>query len=604
MEYEYNGGQPMVSFPEDDGNAYQQEAFYNEVLPETKTGNKKAKGKNDKATKDKKPAVPIVPSFEGYVYTVLDAVKPGETASWVRTRKTQMPLSSQELYDKAVAHERKTGHSLSRQFQELGTNQQTIVNRLVAEKNAAEKEPNAAWTLFGVRKNWKEHKATFKVWRVNDAIRVTLRRGDKTMDVPEPPGGKFPHGEIDKANIVDLREPAVKKEKEPAPKDKKKKKAAATPVADYQDYPQYGDPFQQNDYVHNVDPYPPYEDTRPQQQAQWPQQPQQPQHDPFSNMHEMSGALPIPEGAIPAPPLHHPHQQQHEFRPEAPMPPQQPHYPQEHPFQPDPRIFPQPQQHFEPFDERQPRDPVAHGHQHISARRPSLPRRRESVDSEKIRAKDARKIADVVRDEVRDAMREAVAEDKVLHQWQTNVSGSPTSSRRSGGQDDFWSNAGSSGGGDRRYSYSTPGTSPDRGERYYQDRPTGHFRRRDSSGGRPYVDERKRYYTDRDRIIKPHDSYRDNGRDVRYLRDRRQSYDDYPTAHQQRLPSRERQYDRPRLQRRVTDYQEALHDADFGRQGRGVDYERMRMNDREDRRRYVHEERRDGRHRQSMGYNR
>jgi hypothetical protein len=637
MDPGYNG-QPGVSFVGDDGqDAYPQEAYYDDVFPEAKPATKKGKksdknDKNDKAIKEKKPVVPIVPSYEGYLFTVLDPIRPGETVSWIRTHKSLMPLSSQELYDKAMAYKKESRLSTSGQFQALGPNQQHIVNRLVDEKNASEKETNATWTLFGVRRNYKEHRTTFKTWRINDAIRVTLRRGDKTKDVvSDLPRSQVPFD--DKDHIVDLSQPAVKKEKEKekekeaAPK-KKKKQPAANVVPEYFNDQQYAQPYQQNDYAQNVDPYPQYENAQPQQQ--WPQQHQQPQQhhpdpfqqqqhpDPFST-YDMHGALPA-EDAIPVPPHQH---QQHDYRPEAPVPPQQQQqYYQDNPFQADPRVFPQPQPAFDPFqvDERQSRNPVAHGQHPISARRPSQSRQRslsrprsishhrESVDSERRRAEDERNIAAVVRNEVRGALRDVAAADKVLNRWHTRSgSGSAGSSSRSTLPEDFWSQAGSS--GDRRFSYhSTPGTSPDRGERYYpeRERPTGHFRRRDSSGARPYVDDRKRYYMERDRnyVVKPHDTYREHGRESRpgYLRDRRQSYDDYPLAHQRR-PSRERIYEKPRMPRRVTDHPEAFHDADFGRpSGRGVDYERTRMYDKEDRRRYAHEERRGGRDRQPSGY--
>lgn len=626
MNYDHfagqGGGQPDIILPEDEDYA-QHDTFLNDNITGVKVDNKKGK-KNDKA-KEKKPVVPIVPSYEGYIFTVLDPLRPGETASWVRTRKTQMLFSSQELYDKAIAHQKKSGLGLSGQFQALGPNQQTLVNRLVTEKNAAEKEPNAEWKLFGVRKNFEERRYAFKTLRVNNSIRVTLRRGDKAQDkVAEYPNGRIPDSEIDAANIIDLRVPVKKEEKKEDKKDgtkKKKKGDAGNQNIDQQ----FGDPFQNNGFVQPVE-YPPYPETRP-PQDNWSNQAQP--GDPFS-MHEMHGGLPNPPppppGAIPIPAQHF----QPEFRPEAPMPPPPPHFPHEqHPFQPDPRVFPQAQPHpFEQFDDRQPRNPVAYGQQHISARRPShsrqpsLSRRRDSVDSERIRAKEARKIADVVRDEVRDevhdirgevrdeirgALREAAAEDKVLHRWPTGGSGSASSSR-STGQDDFWSNAGSS--GDRRYSYSTPGTSPDRGERY-PERPTAQLRRRDSSGPRPFVDDRKRYYMDRNRdyVIKPHDS-----RDIRYPRDRRQSqHDDYPTAHP-RLRSRERQYERPRIVRRVTDFPESMRDAEFRRPERSIDYERTRMNDRDDRRAYgydrddrrayAYEDRRGGRERQPTAFHR
>jgi hypothetical protein len=619
------GGQPEMFFEGDEGFG-QQNAFLDENNIGAKAGNKKGGKKNDKgATKDKK-ALPIVPSFEGYVFTVMDPLRPGETASWVRTRKAQMQINSQELYDKAIAHQKRTGLGLSGQFQTLGTNQQTLVNRLISDKNAAEKEANAEWKLFGVKKLFEERRSTFKTMRVNNAMRVTLRRGDKAKDTVVEAAGRYTNPEIDPINIVDLRDPVVKKETVPK---KKKKDNAANPIL-----PEFSNNINNNnqqpyDYAHNADVYPAYPEAQPQQEN-WSNQAQH--GDPMYDMHNMSGALPNhpPPGAIPVPPQHDPHQQQQhqqqhqqqpfqDYRPEAPMPPPPQHFAQEHPFQPAPHVFPQPQpQMFEqPFDDRQPRDPVAYGHQHMSARRPShsrrpslSSRRRDSADSDKIRVQEMRKITDdlrgVVRDEVRDevrgAMRDAVAEDKVLRQWPTGGSRDSGSSR-SAAQDDIWSNSGSS--GDRRHSrgYSTPGTSPDRG--YPPDRPG--YRRRDSSGARPYVDERKRYYMDknRDYVMRPHDTYRENPRDVRYGRDRdrdrRQGggHDDYPTAHAQpRLRSRERQYGggRPPIQHRVTDYPEAYYDAEYRRPraGKTVDYERTRMNDRDDRRPLVYEERRGG----------
>jgi hypothetical protein len=101
------------------------------------------------------------------------------------------------------------------------------------------------------------------------------------------------------------------------------------------------------------------------------------------------------------------------------------------------------------------------------------------------------------------------------------------------------------------------------------------------------IDDRKRYYMDRqkDYVIRPHDSYRENYRDSRHSRYRRQDYDDYPTAHQRRL-SRDRCSERPQVQRRVTDYPEAFHDAEFVQSSRVMDYARARPYDRDERRRF------------------
>ena len=278
-----------MSFPDDRYNGYP-EAGYAEVLPDARAGNKKGKkqknDKNDKSTGEKRPP-PIVPSFEGYMFTVADAIRPGDPASWVRTHRAQMHLDSQELYAKAEKHRKESGLSPSGQFQTLGTNQRAIVNRLVEEKNATEREPNAGWTLFGVRKNYKEHRTKFKTLRVNDSMLVTLRRGDKTKDfVHDFPGSR---AEVDKANIVDLREPLlVKKHKGPAPEqekeeDKKKERKQQKKTKNKQ-YPldavpvspnilqQYPDPFQNQQPEYAPECHPPYEEKREQLPPAWSQQ--------------------------------------------------------------------------------------------------------------------------------------------------------------------------------------------------------------------------------------------------------------------------------------------------------------------------------------------
>ena len=175
------------------------------------------------------------------------------------------------------------------------------------------------------------------------------------------------------------------------------------------------------------------------------------------------------------------------------------------------------------------------------------------------------------------------------------------------GQDDMWSSPPSSDG--RRYSYSTPGTSPDRGERYYQSpRPTGSLHRQDSSGYDSHRQDGRRYYQDRDRVVRPHNSQRehyrdyDRGRSPKYIRERREVVDDYPDAHyhrqQQQQPRREpRVYmeERPRVQRRVTDFAATLPNAEFGRRGRNdVDFTDQR----------VYGERRGGRERQPVYHHR
>jgi hypothetical protein len=514
----------------------------------TRKRTRKPNGKS-RSSKKRSNVESIIPSYEGYLFTVADAFGLGETPSWVRTHKTQVPISSEELFDKAKAHEKNSGLNVSGQFQALSANQQAILNHLIDEKNAAEGDQNAMWTIFGVRKIYEERKTTFKTWRFNNAMRVTIRRGDrKNNGVSDLAKDDITFQDIDKANIVDLRQPVVKKNLTPRIPSEKvgtghttgnvilhQAKLAPSHTAGHEDDQEYEDPFQ-NVKLRNVEG-PPEE---------------------FADLQQ---------------PL------------------------------------------FDPLEDIQPLDPLLHGDQQMQARDPSPPRGRRSVDIDEVRARESRKIEDVVRDEV------LAAEDKILDRGQTRSRSGSLHSTRSTSPGNFSSTAGSS--GDTRFTHSISGTSPDRSERYNADRPTSHFRRRDSSVTRPYVEDRKRYYTERDRnyVVKPHETYREYR--PRYPRDRRQEYDDYPYASQRRR-SREREYDRPRIQRRVTDYPEAFYDTDFGRPSRsgasyererrvtdnpedfdrpsrsGAGYERTRVYEREDRRRYAHEERREGRNRSPL----
>lgn len=276
----------------------------------------------------------------------------------------------------------------------------------------------------------------------------------------------------------------------------------------------------------------------------------------------MRGALPT--GAVPV----------QDFRPEAPMPPPHPH---QHPFEAFPGVYPQP----EPMNDPRQHDRPDFGQPQFSARRGSHSRprheperddRHESIDSDKIRRKEFRKmkteLLGEVRGEVRGALREAAADEKV-HGWPAGSFIPTTSSGPSTGQDDMWSPAASSDG--RRYDDSTPNTSPDRSEHFYHSRPTGSLHRRDSSGYESHRPDGRRQYQDRDYVYKPHDTERerrrenDRGRTPRHVREQRQMVDDYPNMQQQRRRELRGYNERPPVQRRVTDYPETLPNAEFGR---------------------------------------
>jgi hypothetical protein len=666
--------------------SYEEDDQYGDVLPvNPPKASKPAKlGKTgkDPLPKAKKPVLPVISQYEGWMITYVDGDKlqPGHTPSWSMSRKAQLPFGIQELRDLATDQEKRDGN-LSSQFSKLCANQQEIVNRLVTEKNSAEQQTNAEWVLVCVKKLHKETRTAFRAYKINDRMRVIMRRQEKPQEIAEPSQQK---GVGVDENIIDLSIPVVKptEKKDASPKaakvgDKKvkveKKKVGKKDQAAQNDYEQQwpeSDPFQQGQdpFQQQHDPFQQQQDPFRQQQDPFQQHQQQPdpfqqhqqhqqqhdpfrqhqqqqdpfqqhqqqqqQHDPFQhhhqqqqpyqqqdqppyvdpyNMHNMSGALPNDDGRIPVP--------GHGHLPEAPMAPQHPH---QHPFQP----FAGVRQAEPRLDPRQ-QDPSAFGQPHISARHRSRSRsrqeperesrrdshsrprqeperkpRRDSVDSDKIRRKEVRKIGEIlktellgevrgeIRGEIRGALREAAAEDKV-HRWPTGASYPsypPTaSSGQSTGQDDVWSSPPSSDG--RRYSHGgSPDTSPERSERFYpqprEQRPAGSLHRRGSSGyASPRQDDR-RYYADRERVVRPHNSqrererYRDDGRarSPKYVSERREVVDDYPDVqyHRQQQQRKEPKIyaePRPRAQRRVTDYPGTLPTADFDRRHRSsVDY--------------------------------
>jgi hypothetical protein len=646
---------------------------------------KQAKVAKDSSPKAKKTVLPVVSRYEGWMvsYVDTDNLQPGQTPSWRMSRKDLLPFSLQELQDSVAEQEKRDGN-LSHQFSKLCSNQRQIVNRLVADKNSEEQQANAEWVLLCVKKLHKETRTAFRTYKINDRMRVIMRRQEKPIEVADPVGQKV----VDDENIIDLSIPVKStKKKDASPKadkdgDKKvkgeKKKVNKKPLAAQEHYgeqwqgpdpfQQQQDPFQQHHdpFQQQQDPFQQQQDPFQQQQQgpfQQQQDPFQQQQDPFGqrqdpfhqpqhqqqqqqqqyqqprpqqeqpqyagpyDMHEMSGALPIP-----VPDYAHP--------PEAPMAPKHPH---QHPFQPfagvrqaDPRSDPRQQEpptfsqpHFSARhrDDSRPRTHQEHEREprrdsrsrtrqepereerrrsHSRPRQePERETRRDSVDSDKIRRKEARKLETLktellgeVRGEVLGALREAAAEDKV-HRWPTGASypsyPPTTSSGQSTRHDDMWSSPPSSDG--RRYSHGgSPDTSPERSDRFYpqreQQRPAGSLHRRGSSGyASPRHDDR-RYYQDRDRVVRPHNTQRERHREdtrarsPKYISERREVVDDYPDVQyhrqqQQRRESKTYVEQRPRVQqRRVTDYPSTLPHADFSghrRRDSAVDYTDQRV---------------------------
>ncbi|KAM0722169.1 hypothetical protein Q7P37_001610 [Cladosporium fusiforme] len=552
------------------------------VFSETKASGKKgAKNKNDKSQKDKKATMPIVTTYEAYTFTVVDKLTPGQTAPWIRTRRKQLPFGSKEIYDKAMADQKGIHTSSVAQFSKLGPNQQSIVARLIDDKNDDEKDSNAMWSFFGAKKLYEEQKPNWHTkLMVNNAIRVTIKRHDRAentvLDKNRAQGAAL-SPEID--DIFDLNKPRkVKKEAETKEgKAGKKKKKAAVADDNFQGWnnvPQNNpDPFAQpQDQYPQQDPFEQQQQQQQQQQFQpqdhYPQQQYPQQQDPFDpfNMQNMQGAMPHDQRDMNVPPT-------------APMAPPHGHQHPQNAFQPHPDVYPQPDPHgFDPYDDSQPqefstraRQPSArrgeddHHRQRsrsYDARDRSLSRhrRRESTDSERMRRMEEKIDAKLERnsekiterlDNLRldNLMAMAVSKQKVGN-WPQGGSGYPSSSTASR---DGASSHSSSGRG-----YSTDATSP---ERFDYRRSKGSLGRRQaySRNTRPHHSVKgRRDYPEENYILEPAVTYRhirDRDRDYDYRGEG--EWDDYPPQLQH-----ERGF---RAQPRVMNHPESRRPAYFKR---------------------------------------
>jgi len=308
---------PIVAFVEDD-------------LPGSKPKNKKANNvnfTNNTTTNKKGNAGCVETRHEGYILERAEAL-PGQKLSWARVGKRSLPFDETKLVNIVNAHRAKTSTGPATIFKQLTSNQQGVIDRLIAEHMRDEKHANADWILLdlqrlGTRRTWRgpaEVHSLQLILRRQD--RTTTRSTDKTVNASNAYSGK---------DIIDLTKPFEKTATQNTAKGGKKAgkqdKIAAHDLDDiFDDLPGVGGP------PHGVD-------HRPHDQGQW-----QPNH-----------GMAIPVGHA-----QHPHPPQ-----PAPMPipvPMHEQFHPNHPMQPPPMnpFHPEfvPQEQFEPhfnggYEERQ-----------------------------------------------------------------------------------------------------------------------------------------------------------------------------------------------------------------------------------------------------------
>ena len=165
-----------------------------------------AKGKKGKKTKIGQNRPPIEVLHEGYV---LEKAEPlhGENPSWARVGKRTLPWDEKKLKEITKAHRQKTRQSPQRDFEQLSSNQQGIVTRLIDERKLSEKNKNAEWILADVQRIGKWSWTSMEVRK----IQVILQRRDKHQPKINDKSSNRETKTYQAGEILDLEDPINKK---------------------------------------------------------------------------------------------------------------------------------------------------------------------------------------------------------------------------------------------------------------------------------------------------------------------------------------------------------------------------------------------------------
>ncbi|GAB7358167.1 hypothetical protein MBLNU230_g0321t1 [Neophaeotheca triangularis] len=578
----------------------------------SKKNNKKFKA--DKTQQEN----PVEIKFEGWMLSKAPPQTVGQGLTWQRVGKRALPFDEAKLVSMVKAHRRRSKTTPIEDFRRLSSNQQGIINRIIADRKLRENHPNADWMLVDVQKevDWKWTERQVK------RLQIVLKRQDKLTakagihSVPQGTGA-YAFGEI-----VDLAEPArLPVEENNIPTKKEKKNGKKT-----KKYEDAGDVDVSNDPMVDVfpdGPHPPPRDPQP-----FPPQPefqsdyQQPRFDnfgpdPFANQGPPPNAIPINVNLPPQQPQEHPFhpQPQHHDRPH---PNQQqnfpdPRIPYENPFLPGPNVGGD-YERLDTYDPFNPRDhrgrgqrtpspsPRRHRRSHSRSRSRSRDDSRKRRDSKNKEARRLRKFENRMEEHLSKV--DTMLADRLadLHVQNHHHNHSSDSSNYTGGDDDdVWSQS--------RHPLSSPPSTPPtsepprgslhhrktpRQQRYYHEPGARYDEGYEMQPGVSRPLRRKvpsRYQHRAAAGLQGYDDYSGGRPGFR----RAETFDDYPHHHARYLhPHAERA---PRM---VTDfaegYEEYFPGEEIGRQGRrrarGVDYTKQSARSR--RPEFVAAERREG----------
>ncbi|EME85996.1 uncharacterized protein MYCFIDRAFT_171826 [Pseudocercospora fijiensis CIRAD86] len=251
-----------------------------------------AKNKNGKNKNDKNSSVET--RYEGFY---LERAEPlaGERPSWARVGRRTMPFDDAKLAEISRKHRVYRNIGPAKAFSALSSSQQGVVGRLIADRQANEKNKDAEWVLEYVKPTiekdyWK------RVTRCTK-IAVIIRRQQRNGSSKDAQGYAKGTTTYAAGEIIDLADPLPQKREEKGDK-KAKKHSKQQDIHDIDDIGPMSDPFASLGRDHIIDVPP----NMPGQGGHHGNQ----QHPPMQAFGPPPGAIPVD---APFPPPIFPHEQ-------------------------------------------------------------------------------------------------------------------------------------------------------------------------------------------------------------------------------------------------------------------------------------------------------
>lgn len=155
--------------------------------------------------KDKKSMEPVEVRYEGYI---LQRAEPlgDQKPTWARIGKRELPFDSQKLQALVKEHRLKTRSGPATDFTQLNANQQGVINRLIEERKQSERDLAADWILVDIQKMGIRHfTRPMEVKKIQIILKRQKKKDAKTGDRTVPGSANT----FQSFEIIDLTEPLI-----------------------------------------------------------------------------------------------------------------------------------------------------------------------------------------------------------------------------------------------------------------------------------------------------------------------------------------------------------------------------------------------------------